>query len=267
MKNLKINATSANFPGFSYLEAINLANANIKEGILGKISADHMQLCPQNKGQITENFAEKIKNDFAIQFRIHANARLLEHLFFFDTSNDLNEEKTQKYLKKLKKINKIINAPIYSYHAGRNQSWQQAFEQTLKLQDYLKIPVALEGIYPNKHTYAIADLNDYQKFLNNQIFYAIDLSHLNIVWHHNRHNIKFDDFLSLTKQLINNNHCLEIHLSDNNGHDDQHQICLKSNWWLEIIKNLKLNKNCQVFSEGDQRKNKNFNKIIKKVKT
>ncbi len=252
----KINPTTACFPGKPLESALHLLNNNLpKDSLIKNWDFSNIQLCPQNPGFISAKKAESLIGKYpSTQFRLHANARLfLEHQSF-DSNFSLNDE--YAYTKQLKTINDILNGKVYSYHAPMKteKSWNEIINNVLSLQDFLKIPVALEGLYPNrnigndfwKDTY-----NNYLTILNSDIFYAFDLSHLNILYEQSNEITK-KQIISLSKEMIEHKNCLEIHISDNDGIHDSHKIIKEEKWWVEILNSSTLNKNCFIFCESNQ---------------
>lgn len=252
MINLDVNPTSANFPGFPYLDSIEKIHQGINEPKIKSITPNHMQLCPQNRGHLSPAFCslilEKYKNT---QFRIHANAKVHPELEMFDASYDFKNPRIVKYIKSLRLVCDTLKSPIYSFHAGRRiNSYNDVITNTLNLQDTLKIPVALEGLYPSKKdNWHLSTLKEYESLLTSDIYYAIDLSHIQIVCHQEKATP-----VDLIKALIENKNCLEVHISNNNFYADQHQILDTDRFWFDILNSAKLNNHTHVFTEGDHRK-------------
>lgn len=252
MINLDVNPTSANFPGFSYLDSIEKIYQGISEPKIKSITPRHMQLCPQNRGHLSPVFCsliiEKYKNT---RFRIHANARVHPELEMFDASYDFKNPRIVKYIRSLKLVCDTLKSPIYSFHAGRrSNSYNEVITNTLNLQDTLKIPVALEGLYPSKKdNWHLSTLKEYESLLNSDIHYAIDLSHMQIVCYQEKVTP-----VDLIKALVEHKNCLEVHISNNNFYADQHQILETDRFWFDILNFATFNKNTHIFTEGDHRK-------------
>jgi hypothetical protein len=249
LKTFDINATTANFPGMSYEQAIVSVHEGIEEGAIGQVKTHHMQLCPQNRGVLSAEFCEKIKDVFPqTQFRVHANARVHPVLEMFDASYDMTDKRVMKYMKSLKEVNTLIGAPIYSYHAGRRTTtYAQMRANVLNLQEYLQIPVAVEGLYPSKRDdWFISSLSDYEALLTDEMNYALDLSHLQIVCSKEK---VYD--IDLIRSLLSDEKCLEIHVSDNNCIADSHSKLEGEKWWFEAIQGANIHSHTHFFTEGN----------------
>lgn len=260
LNQFDINATTANFPGTSYEEAIESVYQGIEEKALGKIQLKHMQLCPQNKGVLSSNFCEQLVEKFPqTHFRVHANARVHPILEMFDASYDMTQERIVCYMKSLKNVNTLLKAPIYSYHAGRRTiTYDQMRKNVLNLQEYLQIPVAVEGLYPSKRdNWFISSLKDYEALLTDEMNYALDLSHLQIVCHVEK---TYD--IDLIQALLSDKKCLEIHVSDNNCMADSHSKLDGEKWWFKAIEGAKIQSHTHFFTEGNHARENQ--KLVKK---
>lgn len=216
------------------------------------------QLCPQHVGYLSADIAQRMKeNNPNIHFRLHANVKLQSQLIQFDASNTVEE--MMPYLQKMKEIQQIVDAKYYSYHAPmhNNLSWNQVAQNVKELQDFLQIPVALEGLYPGRQK--TNDLwtdsaHAYESILTQNIYYALDLSHLNIAYQQSDEKTK-EKLLHLTAQMLDNPLCLEVHVSGNDGSYDEHTpIRHQEPWWLSLLNSVELNAQCVVFCESIQAK-------------
>lgn len=81
------------------------------------------------------------------------------------------------------------------------------------------IPVGIEGMYPvtDGRGFYFDTWEDYESLLNDDLCFALDLSHINILRNQTRE-CRYD----LLKELSSSDRCLEIHLSVNNGAKDEH---------------------------------------------
>ena len=90
-------------------------------------------------------------------------------------------------------------------------------DNVLTLQDYMKIPVGVDALDPsNRDDWNIATLKEYEQLLSLEVFFGIDLSHLQIV-------DEFENTIAkdLTTSLLEHKKCIERHVSDNNLNNDQ----------------------------------------------
>lgn len=242
---MKYHPTTANFPGTPFLHAVSKASENTQWDF------SHMQLCPQQLGVLSEKIVEDLQNEFLhTQFRLHANVRLFQDNFLFDASSDLKNDDNKKYIELLKQIHQKTNAQVYSYHAGyRVCSKEQMKNHALFLQEKLQSPVAIEGLYPEKkNLWLINSLDDYE-WLANNIYFALDLSHLQIVYTQMQKTV--DE--SWVIDMMQHPNCLEIHVSGNDGKHDNHQAIEGNEWWLPLIKKADIK--AHVFTEENCKKN------------
>ena len=247
-----INAVSACWSSYSYEDSIRLIHEGTQEPIFGKLSSEHVQLCPQHSNYITEELIIHLMNTYPdIQFRLHADVRLKNKKGKTIDLINFNEE-NRWYFKELANLSKLMKAPLYSLHAGirGNSNLDELFEKQQELQELFHCPVAVEGHYPFKNNhYLISNWAEYEQLYLSKLPYALDLSHLNIV----AHRVGWD--YDLTQEMLSSKQCKEIHLSFNNGILDSHNLSLEENlslWgkWKTILE--KRNKEAVVFSEGNQ---------------
>lgn len=235
-----ISPASACFPGYPLETSISLLYSKLpKENFIKNWDYSNIQICPQHIGFINERSAEQIKFKYqSTNFRLHANVRLFTKLKNFDAGSNMQEE--QDYIYNLKKISNILDSKAYSYHAPNSEflDWENIRNNVLFLQDYLKIPVAIEGLYPTKkRTYWDNSFYVYEKILNSDLNFAIDLSHLNIAYS-KMSKLEQQEFYELSVKLINNNRCLEIHISGNDGSHDEHKPIQGNEWWFGLLSEL-----------------------------
>lgn len=249
---MKINAVSACWSSLPYEMAIqNIADGTI-EPIMGQLSSDHVQLCPQHANFLSESLIDRLQENFpSIQFRLHSDVRLINKRGVTIDLVDFTPE-TQWYFETLSKLSQRMNAPVYSLHAGtRNDSTlQHLFDKANRLQDLFHCPVAIEGHYPfSNNKFLINSWKEYEVMFRAGMNYALDLSHLNIVakregWEY-----------GLTQEMLASPQCKEIHISFNEGHLDNHMIATEDqaplwNKWKTMIEDSQ--STADIFSEGNQ---------------
>ncbi len=249
----KISPASACFPGYPLETAINfLFQKKPAEPFIKKWNYSNIQLCPQHIGFISEKSATEFLSKYQnTNFRLHANARLFTKLKPFDAGSDIKEN--EEYIINLKKISTILCSNAYSYHAPTSVffNWGQIRDNVLRLQDFLEIPVAIEGLYPmKKKTYWDNSFKIYETFFNSDLNYALDLSHLNIAYQQ-MEMAEQKEFTELAIKMINDKKCLEIHISGNDGIHDEHKPIKGDEWWFNVLQNLK-NQNAIIFCESKQ---------------
>lgn len=242
---MKVHPTTANFPGSPFVQSVSLAHTK-----LDNLDKAHMQLCPQQLGQLNQTTAQKLTELWPnTQFRLHANVQVLAEHHIFDASKCLKEDINISYMQSLKKINSYIKADIYSYHAGyRNCSLGQMKANAKELEDFLGITVAVEGLYAeSSNKWLINSLDEYEWMAHNLCF-ALDLSHLQIVYQQSKKTVDRNWVL----QMMEHPNCKEIHISGNDGKHDNHQRISGNEWWLDILKKTKTN--AHVFTEENFKK-------------
>lgn len=244
---------SACFPGYPLETSVGLIySKKPKEYFIENWDLSHIQLCPQHIGFITDKSANELKLKYPkTNFRLHANTRLFPKLKQFDAGSNIQDE--ADYILKLKTISNTLKSKSYSYHAPTSEmfNWQEIRNNVLFLQDYLQIPVAIEGLYPmKKTTYWDDSFSVYETFFNSDISFALDLSHLNIAYSKMCKN-KQKEFSELAIKMINSPKCLEIHISSNDGTHDEHKTINSEEWWFNVLNKLE-NTNTVIFCESKQ---------------
>lgn len=248
---MKINAASACWSGLLYEEAINNLATGTYEPILGNLDCSHIQLCPQHKDILTKELIQQLQTKYPeIQFRLHSDVRTLKKSGYTIDLSDLNQDNLW-YFKELNELSRLMNAPLYSLHAGKRAvSFEQLIDNYYRLSDIFHCPVAIEGHYPFKRDYWLIDKwQEYELLLTKGLHYALDLSHLNIVAK------RYDWDWDLTQELISSPYCKEIHISFNEGLMDNHLVATAQYlpmWthWQRILSSK--NSDCFIFSEGNQ---------------
>ena len=247
-RRVTINAATACFPGRPVREAIESILQGAHEPLIGRLSHAHIQLCPQNGGQLDEAACERLRADYpATQFRLHANARVLGRHVRYDASTFGDD--TKGYFFALADRSKRLGAAAYTLHAGfrRNCTLLQMIDNIKRIQDIFgEVRVGVEGLYPNERMPQLMDdWNSYHAVLDAGIPLAIDLSHMAIV---ERAEASCDT--RLLSELLASKQTLEVHLSDNDGRHDRHDILSKAPWWWPFLTHI--HDNAVVFSEGNQ---------------
>lgn len=236
----------------------------------GQLSCEHVQLVPQSMGMVTEELASDLRRAYPqTQFRLHANVRVLPRQVFADLSNvGLNAS----YFAQAARVSKALGAKVYSAHSGSRShaSMAQMLENARRLSDIFEADVAIEGQYPKRahrfssdtamapaeqteHDLLVSTWGEYQKIFESGCAYALDLSHLNILA-----SITGQINDTLVSEMLASDRCLEVHVSDNDGARDQHQICREDSgdiWWLPLLKHI--HSDSVIFSEGNHRKKSN----------
>lgn len=243
-----VNAATACYPGLSVKTAIEHILAGAEEPMIGRLSSKHIQCCPQNLGHLNESVCEELRESFPnSHLRLHANARVLTHHVRYDASTFRDD--TRHYYEALADRSRRLGATAYSLHAGfqRNCTLEQMIDNVRRVQDIFgDVQVAVEGLYQNKVNPQLMDTWDaYQAVMDAGIPMAIDLSHLKIVA---RAEGSTDE--GLLRDLVAAPQTIEVHLSDNNGLADHHDILRREPFWWPLLPAI--NPAAVVFSEGNQ---------------
>jgi len=214
--------------------------------VLGQLSSARVQVCPQSAGVFDREMAEEVVRCYPdIEWRLHANVRVENQHRMVDLC-DWTEE--QVYFRELAQVSAILRAPVYSLHAGRRDkaSIGDVLRFAREAEQLFGMPVAIEGHYPTRdHTWLFASWQEYQQLLESGVCYALDLSHLNIVARHSG-----VVALSLVRDMLACERCLEVHVSGNDGSADQHRPLDTASppWWLPLLDEA--HDRAVIFAEG-----------------
>lgn len=251
---MKICATTAQFPGTTISFALEKITAGAHEGVLGLLSGEHIQLCPQNPTILSEQTVEALRAKYPLsQLRLHANARVLDRHVLWDVSTYSSE--TFHYYHALADRMMRLGGGVFSVHSGylRNCSSKEFWERVERLRGDIdnytqgSVCVAVEGLYPcSNRPQHIGTWNEYEQLLNREIPFALDLSHLKIVGHHEK---TWND--DLVKEMLSSPLCVEVHVSDNDGRSDRHAPLQNKPQWWDQLHSVELPSTCVVFSEGN----------------
>lgn len=246
----KIMAASALAPGVSHARAMAAIADGVTDPVLGPISADEVQLCPQHAGKLHEGLVDELMERHpGTRFRIHATPRVSgEHHHRIVDAANASEHPEQ--VARTAKLSRRMDAPAYTLHAGRRSegTLAKAFENVRRLEDLFQCPVGIEGLYPSvgaNDVWLLSRWSDHEELLASDVKFALDLSHLNIVARRER-----DERPDLVEALMSSPRCIELHLSDNQARLDSHQPMTpgKPVWWMSHLPSV--NPLATVFYEG-----------------
>ncbi|QKL61257.1 hypothetical protein HI808_06025 [Ralstonia solanacearum] len=234
------------WPGLDYGRVPEMLECTHTEPLFGTLSTTHVQLVPQTTGRLDEARVDALLAAVpAIRFRLHANVRLLARHRMADLSTfdaDLD------WFRQAARISQRLGAPAYSAHAGdrRHATLDQVLDNARRCADLFGCPVAVEGLYPDRHgAQLVSTWDEYRVLFESGVPYALDLSHLNIV----AHRVNRED--GLVADMLACERCIEVHVSDNDGTGDQHRICKAPPWWYRLL--AYLHPGAVVFAEGNHR--------------
>lgn len=243
--NPNINLSLGSFGSISTDIALLIATqCAFNDPVLGAIGGADIQLCPQNRGYITEDNVLRWRSQYPqYRFRLHANVRMTPSQPIF---NLVDYPECHQLFDEIGRLSQLLSAPVYSAHAGkrRHRNEAQVIRFSEELTQNLGLPVAIEGHYPTAGVpYLFDSWKGYQLLLESNAYFAVDLSHLNIIA------AKTGQIESmLTAELLACDRCVEIHLSANNGERDEHLQLSCAPWWLSLLSHR--NSSATLFYEG-----------------
>lgn len=215
--------------------------------VLGALGTSRLQLCPQNRGQLDIGMAEQLRTQYpAIEWRLHANVRIWDRACIVDLCD---WPIAKDWFRDLAKVSAAFNAPVYTAHAGKREGSSVAavIRHVQEVEQLLGIPVGIEGHYPTKRdTWLFSSWEEYRLMLDAGVHYALDLSHLHIVATHSG---RIES--GLVREMLASPQCLEVHVSGNDGHGDQHRALEETPWWLPLL--AEVHTDAVIFSEGRHR--------------
>lgn len=259
MIEVEASPASACLPGFFYRDAVAaLSREGLRDRMLSRVSPGRMQLCPQQRGVIDRGLCDWLERRHPqTRFRLHANARLSDRLEMFDASMDIRDAKAGGYARRLKRACGWLKAEAYTYHAGnRSVSLERMRENVLRLEDFLGIPVGVEGLYPSRRSgeaWSLSTLAEHEWLLTAGIGYALDLSHFQIICRAELGVEGEEGGADLAKALLEGERCLEAHVSDNDFRRDAHRGLEEERWWMGVLNGADRPARQAVFCESDQR--------------
>lgn len=216
------------------------------EPLLGRLSTAHLQLCPQNRGQVDAHLAALLrKNHPDVSFRLHANVQVTDTPRIVDLC-DWPHEKA--WFAQIANVSAALQAPAYIAHAGKREraSVVDVLNHVREVEQLFGIPVGIEGHYSTpRNTWLIHSWEEYRQLLDSGVHYALDLSHLNILAVRSRR-IEW----SLVQEMLASENCLEVHVSGNDGSADQHLPLETPPWWFPLLADI--HAHAVIFSEGRQ---------------
>jgi len=243
---MRVCAATATLPGLPIADAVERIVFGMGEPLLGQLDPAHIQLCPQNRGQLDAALCETLCERWPhTAFRPHANVRVLPRLRVFDASSD--RAAAAPLFDAVADVCKRLGSPAYTLHAGyrTNATLTQMIDNVRRLQDVFPCPVGVEGLYPDAARGQLMDCwADYEHVLAAGVPLAIDLSHLHIVM---RCEGRCDD---LVRALLASPTTLEVHVSANDGRRDSHDLLTVEPWWWPLRDAI--HSEAIVFSEGNQ---------------
>lgn len=249
---MNIQATTACLPGRKHYEAVAALHQGIDEPLIGRVGHEHVQLCPQHPTRVDDALVDRLLTDFPdTRFRLHASIRLASSVEqsakgrreIYDAANVGD----WRWFMEASRLSRKLGATVYTVHAGRreNATLSQMRDNVSRMIEMFGCLVGVEGLYPERDTWLIQNWREYAWLLDSGLYFALDMSHLNIVARKER---CWEE--GLVKEMLASGRCLEIHVSGNDGLVDSHQQLKETPIWWEWLSQA--NPMAVVFSEGCQ---------------
>lgn len=250
---MNTQAATACLPGKKHYDAVALIHGGISEPLLGSLGHAEVQLCPQHPTRVDDELVDRLLADFPdTRFRLHASVRLRGEVESTGPGNrrvihDASYVGDWRWFREAARLSRKLGATAYTVHAGRREhaTLSEMRDNVSRLIDMFGCLVGVEGLYPERDTWLIQDWKEYAWLLDSGLYFALDLSHLNIVARKTR---CWED--GIMKEMLASDRCLEIHVSSNDGLSDRHlQLKDEPQWWALLSH---ANPKAVVFSEGCQ---------------
>lgn len=248
---MKAHVSLACWPGLRHEAAAEQLRSPMHEPLFGRLFVEHVQIVPQCLGCLTESGADALRAAHPdTRFRLHANVHLLPKRRIADLSGI---ERHADWFAQAARISRRLEAPAYTAHAGRRSeaTLAEMLDHARRCADLFGCPVGVEGHYPTtSDTWLVSSWSEYQAVFESGVPYALDLSHLNIVA-----TLTGRRETTLVAEMLACERCIEVHVSDNDGRGDWHQVCAEPTWWHPLLPHI--HPDAVVFSEGNHRRRRN----------
>lgn len=173
-----VNFSLACLPARSPIRAMTLAvDKEAADPLIGRLSFDHVQVCPQNCIEIfDEQAAGELREAFpGTRFRLHANVRVDDK---HKPDADLSAfQKYRSYFQHLSRVSRALGADAYTLHAGvrRQDNWEDMLSFVDTIEDWFGIPVGIEGHYPTPGSqYWLNSWDEYRGLLESGKRFALE---------------------------------------------------------------------------------------------
>ena len=253
-EGLAVHATTACLPTQRFEVAAERLSQGLHQEPWGALSLAHVQICPQHPFALSEGLLDTIAGHLpASRLRLHATVPVMRR--HFTGEHAWWSEDSRAYWERVAQLSRHIRAPAYTFHAGTRagHTFGEMLDQARRFEQLFECPVGIEGLYPDpfrKHDWLVDSWEEYRQLMESGVCYALDLSHLNILARVSR---RID--AALVKDLLAHPHCIEVHVSDNDGLSDRHQMLRpgapEALWWMDLLAHAALNNpQAAVFSES-----------------
>lgn len=259
------------FPNTTLFDNINICS-EITEGFV-ELSAPHPFIEIKNIIKMLLNFKKK-----NINFTLHNYfpPQKEDFILNFSTSIPKNKNLNKKLIEESLEICKQISSPVYGVHPGylyesskKNENGLFLFESKKKTEKNALLNsisaireypnkfykngtlFLVENLFPQKNNLtslfcSLNQINEYMNIVPKNTGILLDLGHLNIASNIYKFN-KFEFIDNFLKEY--SSRLFEIHISSNNGFEDQHKIPDEKDWQFKAIEKIltKTDKNNLIF--------------------
>ena len=232
----------------------------------GKLSMTAVEISAPHHYQQTDQFFEILRRyeEIGFRFTFHNYFPPPKEAFVLNIASEDKKvrDRCKTLVEEALSLASLINVPLYGIHAGYLASASEAangrflfepitYEYTKALSNGIRfvneiassfekkgVKLLIENLFPSQqleHSLfcSFDQMKDFMSEVPDSVGFLLDLGHLNIastIMEFDR--VKFiDSFLSEY-----GNRLFEVHLSENNGLEDQHLAIESKSWQLEIVK-------------------------------
>jgi hypothetical protein len=243
------NMSLACFPGLRHDQAASYLRNLPAEPLFGRLGSAHTQIVPQCTGRVDEALVQELRERYPeTRFRLHANVRIdAQQQFFPDLSS---YSQYPDWFSQAAYLSILLEAPVYTAHAGMrsNASLQEMLENVRRATDLFSCPVGVEGHFPSPgDKYLLSSWGEWREVFDSGLPYVMDMSHFKLLAAKSK---QVD--LCLLTEMVASDRCLEIHLSDNDGDRDTHDVCEEPPWWIGLLEHA--HEGATIFSEANHRR-------------
>lgn len=251
---VRVHATTACLPGMTTLAAVERLMAGLREPAFdAPLCTEHVQICPQSIDVLSDALIDELRQRYPkVNFRLHGPARVVANRPMCDLRWS---PQNRDYYEALARASRRLGASGYTFHAYfKPQETRQTVAQAVReLTDLFEHPVGVEAMYPGDRSgpREISTWDDYRWLLDSGLWFAIDVSHANILARAS--GVRGEREEQLIADMIASERCLEVHVAGNDGRRDAHDVLVDRPWWWACLEDgLRCRRQALIFSEGNQ---------------
>jgi sugar phosphate isomerase/epimerase len=249
-----VHATTACLPTRRYEDVAAALAQGVSQEPWGKLSTAEIQVCPQHPHFLNEELLDEMASLMpGTRMRLHATAPVSRRHFVGPRAWWSDE--SQGYWERVAELSRHIKASAYTFHAGTREghTFDEMLDQARRFEQLFECPVGIEGLYPDvseQNAWFVNSWEEYRRLMESGVRFALDLSHMNIMAKLTR---EIDE--ALVVDMLSHPNCIEIHVSDNDGMSDRHQMmrpeALTALWWAPMLQAAaQSNPGVLIFSES-----------------